>query len=702
MSTEQSEMSSGQRQVPPPELIDEFRTTNRKLLGPTFFAKFRPGGPWCLTAIVPDGPTVTAMPASERELERFLTEHEGSKNIYYTLNRTRGPMTKKPFKADIAFVDFLHADLDPRPGEPERTAFRRIIQTLRNSKLPWPTFMVASGNGVQVGWRLKNPVALPDAGAERDRMVADLESRNAAILTALDEHTGTQNIDRLLRLPNTMNLPNAKKLKDGRVPAMATLLSFTRTAAYDLDQFPATAKTQPSDQGSRIENSKTATVDLDSLPIADRWKELIRDPKHGEYYGSGRNGAVFKVLIEMVQAGCDDATMAAVVLDPSLPISEHVRAQAYPPSYAKKQIADAKDAVAKNAKKKAGKDRTIVARSLDKVPAKPIVWLWKDRIPIGKATQLAGDPKEGKSQILLMMCATVSVGGPWPLGEGNAPKGNVVILSAEDAADDTIKPRLAAYGADMSRIHVVDAVAEVDDKGHAFFSLATDVKLLEDFVEQLGDVKLLAIDPISAYMGKAGQVNTDRVGDVRATLAPLVKASERLGFGFVFVNHFNKNENASALQRISGSMGYAALARVNYNVLAEDPNCKDRNRPRLMVPVGQNVGDDSSGLAFTIEDAVVEIDDQTIDTSKVVFRGDDARSFGEIVMNQPGGKDKRVNKAAVVFLTEFLAVGARAQPEVLAAGLEKGFTARMLRGAMKHAGVISEPGAGHYFWRIKF
>ena len=47
-----------------------------------------------------------------------------------------------------------------------------------------------------------------------------------------------------------------------------------------------------------------------------------------------------------------------------------------------------------------------------------------------------------------IIIAAVTTGGEWPCGEGQAPLGNVIILSAEDGAADTIIPRLLAAGAD--------------------------------------------------------------------------------------------------------------------------------------------------------------------------------------------------------------------------------------------------------------
>ena len=68
---------------------------------------------------------------------------------------------------------------------------------------------------------------------------------------------------------------------------------------------------------------------------------------------------------------------------------------------------------------------------------------------------IAGDPGLGKSQVSLFICATVTTGGIWPVAGETCEKGNVLILSAEDGADDTIVPRLKALNAEIERIHIV-------------------------------------------------------------------------------------------------------------------------------------------------------------------------------------------------------------------------------------------------------
>lgn len=84
-----------------------------------------------------------------------------------------------------------------------------------------------------------------------------------------------------------------------------------------------------------------------------------------------------------------------------------------------------------------------------------IKWLWPDRFAIGKLGIIAGLPDEGKGQALAFIAAQVTNAGPWPMDEGQAPSGSVIVFSDEDDPNDTLVPRVAAAGADLSRIHII-------------------------------------------------------------------------------------------------------------------------------------------------------------------------------------------------------------------------------------------------------
>jgi hypothetical protein len=68
-------------------------------------------------------------------------------------------------------------------------------------------------------------------------VITDIEARNWALALRLGADPSTRNIDRILRLPGTINYPNAKKRKDGRVACEAVLLEYN-DVAYSIDDFP--------------------------------------------------------------------------------------------------------------------------------------------------------------------------------------------------------------------------------------------------------------------------------------------------------------------------------------------------------------------------------------------------------------------------------------------------------------------------------
>src|SRR5262245_36588417 len=80
------------------------------------------------------------------------------------------------------------------------------------------------------------------------------------------------------------------------------------------------------------------------------------------------------------------------------------------------------------------------------VEMKEVDWLWSNHLARGKLALLAGDSTLGKSQISISLAAALTKkDGEWPDGD-SAPSGSVIILSAEDATNDTVVPRLAAAG----------------------------------------------------------------------------------------------------------------------------------------------------------------------------------------------------------------------------------------------------------------
>jgi putative DNA primase/helicase len=237
----------------------------------------------------------------------------------------------------------------------------------------------------------------------------------------------------------------------------------------------------------------------------------------------------------------------------------------------------------------------VELESFRDVKAESVRWIWHFRLPLGKLTLFVGHPGFGKSLTTIDIAARLSRGKNFPDG-ARCDIGDVIFLCAEDDAADTVRPRLDAAGADVSRVHRVKAVKVIlhDGKtGESVFSLDRDVEKLDDAIGRLPETKLLIIDPISAYMGK---IDTHRDAEVRRVLTPLAELAARRRVGVIAVMHLRKGE-ASALLRISQSVAFIAAARAAWG-FGEDP---DNAANRVMVPVKNTSAPLGNGLAYRIE-----------------------------------------------------------------------------------------------------
>ncbi len=155
-------------------------------------------------------------------------------------------------------------------------------------------------------------------------------------------------------------------------------------------------------------------------------------------------------------------------------------------------------------------------------------------------------------------------------------RGSVIILSAEDDAEDTIRPRLEAAGADLPRVHWLDAVSVVlggGKQGERTFSLESDINALHDAIKQHPDVRLIVIDPLSAYLGGT---ESQKNAEVRGLRAPLKGFTARTGVTVLGITHFRKS-NGPAIHRSIDSIAFVAAARAVWGVGVDrdDPDKAD-------------------------------------------------------------------------------------------------------------------------------
>jgi archaellum biogenesis ATPase FlaH len=243
----------------------------------------------------------------------------------------------------------------------------------------------------------------------------------------------------------------------------------------------------------------------------------------------------------------------------------------------------------------------ILLNMADVVP-KPVRWLWPGHIPLGKLTIIDGDPGLGKSLMTLDLAARVSVGGPMPdgvRGDVCGPAG-VVLLTAEDDPEDTIRPRLDAAGADCKRIVILEAIEDIEtasdgtEKRSRRLPTLADVDAIAEAIRTI-DAALVIVDPVMAYL--AG-TDTHIDAEVRRVLVALAGLAQRTGVAIVVVRHLNKSAGGNPLYRGGGSIGFIAAARSGL-LVAPDPQ-DSTGRRRIVASTKSNLSELPRALAYQV------------------------------------------------------------------------------------------------------
>lgn len=320
-----------------------------------FLRLYNPDGPWVLTAIQTDRKAIatrTFHPKDESDLLKWLSDFNGKRNIYFQVNPPLLDLAKKAKREAIKEVTWLHVDIDPRAGEDleaERARALGLLTTNLPEGVPPPTCVIFSGGGYQGFWKLATPIPI-DGELEKAEDAKRYNQQLEFLLGADNCH----NIDRIMRLPGTINIPDAKKLKKGRTEALATLIEFDAERVYPVNQFIPAPKVQAQDAGihgdavSVPENvDRLASVEaLDQWSVSDRVKVIIVQGKHPDEKKSdnSRSSWVFDVCCNLVRCEVPDAVIFSILTDPSFCISQSVREKGSSARrYALRQIQRAKE-----------------------------------------------------------------------------------------------------------------------------------------------------------------------------------------------------------------------------------------------------------------------------------------------------------------------------------------------------------------------
>jgi hypothetical protein len=328
------------------------------------------------------------------------------------------------------------------------------------------------------------------------------------------------------------------------------------------------------------------------------------------------------------------------------------------------------------------------------VDMEALEWLWPNRFALGKLGLIAGLPDEGKGLLTTAMVARVT--NPdleWPCGEGKAPQGNVILFTAEDDIADTVVPRLKAAGAGLDRVHIIRLVVDTDKFGkprRRMFSLRHDLEKLRAKMAELGNVIMIIIDPITAYLG-VGEIDSYRDADVRAVLAPLQDLAAELQVAVIAIMHFNKKVDVlNLLLRVCNSIAFTAAARHAFGVVYDADNHR-----RLLVRGKNNLARrDDRALAFRVDAYEVGHDKRTgkpIEAPFLIWEAEYVDiTATEALQAATENKAPGARNTAKRFLRELLHDGPVLVTEIEAAREAAGIAKRTLERAKQELGIVAK------------
>lgn len=391
-------------------------------------------------------------------------------------------------------------------------------------------------------------------------------------------------------------------------------------------------------------------------------------------------------------------------------------------------------------------DLSPVFRFANEIEPEEVRWLWPGRIPLGKLTLLIGDPGVGKSLLAADLAARVSAGLPWPGQQGSRDQGiegsrdqgnkgwrergigglrdqgvggavgcGVVLVCPEDEAGSTLRPRLAAAGADLASVCIVEGVSSDSGAGRIFerpargrggpdrmdvdgdprtlngepwrvpLMLPDHAAVLEEAVRAVNQPRLVILDPLHAVLSPGALAGAQDLGKALGVLAEIAQTHN---VAIVAVGHLTKTRSSRMLYRVRGSLAFVAAARAVL-LLSLAPDQADQ---RLLCPVKTVYGPPAWPLALRI-----------VPGPRLEWQAS-AEAVAGCIWNLPSDLVELSADAhsalseACDWLCDYLAGGARPARAILRDARAGGVSVATLRRAKRILGVRSLRGDGDSGW----
>lgn len=299
--------------------------------------------------------------------------------------------------------------------------------------------------------------------------------------------------------------------------------------------------------------------------------------------------------------------------------------------------------------------------SADRFSAATVDWLVPELIPGASCTLLEGHKGLGKSTLAATLAADIT-GGPRFFSGRKRPLGSVLWFTSEEHVLAQTKPKLAAAGADLSRVHFPGRRA--DGSVAKRLLLPSHLGDLERAIVQAG-ASLCYLDGLFSFVD--GDYKVADPQQARGLMESCNDVAQRTNCVLVLTRHFRKDATGGPLDQGLGSCEIGHVARCVLQVY-EHPDDETR---RALTVAACNLARKPRTLLYSLVDCKGH--------PKVKWHGESDLTAEDLHSGHgdAGDRDERLDARALLLLA--LRKGPQAAADVISEARRVGIGERTLR-----------------------
>lgn len=271
-------------------------------------------------------------------------------------------------------------------------------------------------------------------------------------------------------------------------------------------------------------------------------------------------------------------------------------------------------------------------------------FLWRDRLPVGHISVIAGAPAAGKSTLGYRIAADADV--------------PTIFITTEEQDTTVWRPRVEAAGMDLGK-----AVHHAEVK---FSKQPDDVDYLRSLIERY-KARLVIVDPVSNHLRGASIHRDEQVRDVFERYLPVL---QELDVALLLQMHLLRNVNPKRHPLAAVPAGVVSIAKAIY-LFGDDPSVgADPNFRVLACPDKFNFGSVPASLLFEYATQPVKVQvrgtrrHQNRDYGYWVYKGETQISAKALLVKlAPETKEGKSDRTAHI-LIDLLRDGPRPAAEI--------------------------------------